>query len=98
MTLRTLTAGLLVGVLGLAGRAAARAVEHHTVKQVHPYVVAHPEAFPVAPNTGLLGLLAATLVLGLVLVLLYDRAVPRPPRWLDALGFGGVCWAGVGAP
>ena len=88
MTLRTLTAGLLVGLLGLAGLAAALAVEHHTVKQVHPFVAAHPEAFPVAPNTGLLGLLAATLVLGLVFAWLYDRAFPRPPRWLDALGFG----------
>jgi len=88
MTLRTLTAGLLVGLLGLAGLAAALAVEHHTVKQVHPFLAAHPEAFPVAPNTGLLGLLAATLVLGLVFAWLYDRAFPRPPRWLDALGFG----------
>ena len=88
MTLRTLTAGLLVGLLGLAGLAAALAGEHHTGKQGHPLLAAHPEAVPVAPNTGLLGLLAATLVLGLVLAWLYDRAFPRPPRWLDALGFG----------
>jgi len=44
--------------------------------------------FPVTPNTGLLGLLAATLVLGLVFAWLYDRVFPKPPRWLDALGFG----------
>ena len=88
MTLRVLTAGLLVGLLGLAGLAAALAVEHHTVKQVHPFLLAHPEMFPVTPNTGLLGLLAATLVLGLVFAWLYDRVFPKPPRWLDALGFG----------
>ena len=88
MTLRVLTAGLLVGVLGLAGLAAAFAVEHFAINQVRPFLAAHPETFPLAPNTGLLALLVATLWLGVAFAYLYDRAFAKPPGLLEALAFG----------
>lgn len=88
MSLRTVTAGLLVGVMGLAGLAAAFAVEHFSVKQVGPFLAAHPEMFPVAPNSAILGLLALTVWLGVLFAFLFQRAFAAAASVRSALEFG----------
>ncbi|MBI4466642.1 MAG: hypothetical protein HY656_04345 [Acidobacteria bacterium] len=98
MGLRVLAAGLLVGVLGEAGLAAAFAVEHFGVKRVSAFLAAHPELFPVPPDRAILSLLALTLLMGIVFALVFQRAFSAPPSVRAALEFGGLCWLGFVAP
>lgn len=98
MILRVVAAGMLVGVLGLAGLAAALGVEHFAVKQVAGFIRDHPELFPVAPNTATLVLLGATVWIGLLFAFLYRRAFPLSTDPVSALRFAGLCWAGLVAP
>jgi hypothetical protein len=98
MTLKGLTAGVLVGILGLVALAAALAVEHFAVGQVRTFLAEHPESLPVPGNRAALGLMGLTLWLGLIYAAVFEEAWPHsisPPR---AIRFGVMHWLGVAVP
>ncbi|MFQ5664426.1 MAG: hypothetical protein ACE5HL_11410, partial [Terriglobia bacterium] len=98
MMLRVVAAGLLVGIVGLAGLAAALGVEHLTAKQVASFLTEHPEVFSVPPNTATLGLLGVTLWLGVAFGFVFHRAFPDSTQAVSALRFGALCGLGLVAP
>ena len=98
MTLRGLTAGILVGVLGLAALAVAFTIERYTVGQVRAFLSAHPESLPVSANQAMLGLMVLTLWIGLIYAAIFEQAYPHSISPARAISFGTLHWLGVAVP
>ena len=98
MTVRGLTAGVMIGLLGLVALAAALSVEHYAVGQVRTFLSEHPESLPLPANRVALGLMGLTLWMGLIYAAVFEEAWPHsisPPR---AIRFGIMHWLGVAVP
>lgn len=98
MTLRGVTAGILIGVLGLAALAAAFAIERYTVGQVSAFLSAHPESLPVSANQAALGLMALTLWIGIIYAAVFEQAYPHSISPARAITFGTLHWLGAAVP
>ena len=98
MKLRALTAGVLVGLLGLAALAAGFAIEHYAVGQVRAFLSEHPEALPVSANRALLAMMGLTLWLGLIYAAVFELAYPHSISPQRAIRFGTLHWLGVAVP
>ncbi len=98
MTLRALTGGLLVGLLGLAALAITLGIEHHTLKQVHLFLDAHGELLPVSPHQAIYTLLVATVWLGVFFALLFAEVYPASTDAATAVQFSSLVWLAAVVP